>query len=297
MSGADEGYGDNHRAFLQAFMARGTMTFEDAQPVLAAIDSVAEGREVLPQDITQTELNTYINTANTAISSLDLQIRSTVDQKSQSRVYALINTTSDPIMQLATTYSADEIAYVKRLLDVMFENNNTPRAEIMAIASMQAIQLARIPTNRRQSGEASQSGSAQPLSMKDAETVLKHLVQEGWFEKSRKEYYSLTPRALMELRGWLIDTYNYDDDDDEDTLRINKIKLCFACKEIITVGQRCSNNQCPGRLHAHCTARFFRLQQEEKCPVCKSDWTGEHLVGEAAASQGAQARSRPSERS
>lgn len=31
------GYNDSNRAFLQAFMARSTMTFEEAQPVLAAI--------------------------------------------------------------------------------------------------------------------------------------------------------------------------------------------------------------------------------------------------------------------
>jgi hypothetical protein len=30
-------YDDRNRAFLQAFMARSTMTFEEAQPVLAAI--------------------------------------------------------------------------------------------------------------------------------------------------------------------------------------------------------------------------------------------------------------------
>jgi hypothetical protein len=32
-------YNDCNRAFLQAFMARSSMTFEEAQPVLAAIFS------------------------------------------------------------------------------------------------------------------------------------------------------------------------------------------------------------------------------------------------------------------
>lgn len=35
----EEGYNDSNRAFLQAFMARSTMTFEEARPVLAAIFS------------------------------------------------------------------------------------------------------------------------------------------------------------------------------------------------------------------------------------------------------------------
>lgn len=36
--GEEEGsYNDTNRAFLQAFMARSTLTFKEAQPVLAAI--------------------------------------------------------------------------------------------------------------------------------------------------------------------------------------------------------------------------------------------------------------------
>ena len=34
-----EEYNNSHRAFLQAFLSRSTMTFEEAQPVLAAIFS------------------------------------------------------------------------------------------------------------------------------------------------------------------------------------------------------------------------------------------------------------------
>jgi hypothetical protein len=35
----EDGYNDSNRAFLQAFMARSTMTFDEAKPVLAAIFS------------------------------------------------------------------------------------------------------------------------------------------------------------------------------------------------------------------------------------------------------------------
>lgn len=36
----EDGYNDSNRAFLQAFMARASMTFEEAKPILAAIFSV-----------------------------------------------------------------------------------------------------------------------------------------------------------------------------------------------------------------------------------------------------------------
>lgn len=41
--GASGGYNDGNRAFLQAFMARGTMTFPEAQGVLAEIFTIQEG--------------------------------------------------------------------------------------------------------------------------------------------------------------------------------------------------------------------------------------------------------------
>lgn len=281
---AGDGYDDSNRAFIQAFMARSTMTFEEAKPVLAAILSAKgiigssfrmthhvlirfslciEGRQVLEGDITQADFTSYITAANAALSPFDLEIRSTLHQApppvngeppaNPPRIYALVNTTSDPLAQLATTYTADEIAFVKRLLDAMFETNNTRRCEGMAVSSMQALQLARSSGDgRRDSTQQQTQGSSAPaLSMTQAESVLKKLVEEGWLEKSSKGYYSLSPRGLMELRGWLVDTYN---EEDEDGNRVNRIKFCVACKEIVTVvcvcilgsGLASSNCEYPG---------------------------------------------------
>ena len=190
-------------------------------------------------DVTQEDLNSYIAAANSAISHLDLEIRSSLHQATRTRVYALVNTTSDPMTQLATTYTADEIAFVKRVLDAMFETYNTRRQEAMVITSMQATQLSKPDSNRRetQNGGASQGGSGQGLSMSQAESMMKRLVEEGWFERSRKGFYSLSPRALMELREWLVMTYNEpaEEEDAEGTGRVDKIKYCHACKAIITV--------------------------------------------------------------
>ncbi|KAL5356178.1 Nse1 non-SMC component of SMC5-6 complex-domain-containing protein [Aspergillus floccosus] len=287
----DNGYNDSNRAFIQAFMARSSMTFDEARPVLAAIFSVQEGERVSPEDITEDDLSSYIAAANTAISPFDLEIRSTrrqspVDADASNpvpeRVYALVNTTSDALTQLATTYSADEIAFVKRVLDSMFDTHNTRRSEAMVVSAIQATQLARAPSGdggRRESGAATQGGAANSLSMSQAETVMSQLVEDGWLEKSRKGFYSLSPRGLMELRGWLVATYN---DENEDGVRMNKIKFCAACRDIITSGQRCAQRDCPGRLHDHCIRNFFRMQQAERCPVCKEAWPGDQFVGERA---------------
>ncbi|KAJ5261299.1 hypothetical protein N7478_011894 [Penicillium angulare] len=291
----DNEYDDSNRAFLQAFMGRSSMTFEEAQPILAAIISARENREVDVGDITEEHFTSYVGAANTAISQFDLEIRSSLRQTSKqndeentdnspTRVYALVNTTSDSLTQLATSYSADEIAFLKRVLDCMFEKNNTRICEGMVITPMEAVNLrTATEANRRRStiGETqpAQDGAANNLSLTQAETMMNQLVEEGWFEKSEKSYFSLSPRGLMELRGWLVAEYN---DDESDGRRADRIKFCAACKDIITVGQRCGDRECPGRLHDHCMHNFFRIHRAEKCPVCKKDWPGDKYVGERA---------------
>lgn len=228
------GYGDGNRAFLQAFLARSTLTLDTAKPIIAAISTQQDGRPIHPEDITVEDLDSFISQANRKLSPLDLEIRSTFHQQSRERVYALINTTSDPMTQLATTYSADEIIYVKKLLDGMFQGrNNKGRKEAMCLSAIDAIKLGKMPEKRRETQtEDAPPSNAGMLSAKESEAMLNKLVDEGWFEKSPAGFFSLSPRALMELKAWLVDTYN---DEDEDGETRDKIKSCHACKEIITV--------------------------------------------------------------
>ena len=268
MSGNDDSsYNNSNRAFLQAFIARAVLTFDEAKPILAAIltvhgtpnlsvlpnnlidsqttDSRIERKEILPEDVTQADFNSYISAANDKISAFDLEIRSTYHQTTRQRIYSLVNSTSDPISQLATVHTADEISFLKRVLDAMFETFNTKRHEIMAINSMQAMKCAKAPGEDRRESQngATQGSSGQGLTLMQAQKMLKTLVDEGWFEKSRKGFYSLSTRALMELRGWLIETYN-DPDDEDDEEQLPKIKQCIACKEIITVVSNASVRRC-----------------------------------------------------
>ncbi|KAI5211120.1 hypothetical protein AUEXF2481DRAFT_4371 [Aureobasidium subglaciale EXF-2481] len=277
---SDEVYNNSHRAFLQSLLSRATLTFEQARPVLAAIKNAQaqDGRDVQPADITEQDFSTFVNVTNAAISPFDLEIRDTLSQHDRTRIYALVNVSSDSITQLATTHTPDEIAFVKRCLDAMFETNNTYRSEVLAVRSTEAVRLAKAPTGQTQHVDATQGAQAQSLTMSSAQRMLQAMVDEGWFELSKRDFYTLTPRALMELRAWLVETYN--DEEDE------RIRNCSACKAIITMGERCPDLDCTGRLHTHCKRMAFRAQNNnERCPVCKKDWKDAPPVGEKAATQ------------
>ena len=291
MSQSGDGvWDDTHRAFLQHLLAKQTTTFTEARPLLAAIQTAADpNRPTLANDISREDFDNYIDAINTSLSPFDLEVRRAKHQVSKDEVYALVNTQSDALTQMATSRSADEIAFVKRILDAMFETYNTQRAEVMAIMSMRALKLAKpAGVGRRDSGATQTQAANAGLTMSQAEKVLGSLVAEGWFELSQRGFYSLSPRALMELRGWLIETYNdqvqESDDEDEEEEPHQKIKFCQACKEIVTVGQRCPNLACNSRLHNHCVSGMFRAQGgNEQCPICKTAWQDPPAVGEKAA--------------
>ena len=306
-------YDHSNRAFVQAFMAKRILTFDDAIPILSAILTGYPPRNPPPKkqiplrkltpnaakqpnnpfpSITFQLFQAYIHTANTALSPYDFQIKSVPSQTGQSpreTYYILTNTTSDDLMQLATTHSAEDIAFFRRLLDTMFETNNTLRMELCAVKGMDAIRLHKprpgdLPFTQTQQPDPSQPAPATQqqstgagLTMKEAELALSTFVSEGWLDLSPAGFYSLTPRALAELHRYLIDTYNSPDEPYE------RIKTCHGCKELLTVGQRCEKSDCPIRLHDPCAEGLFRVNREKKCPGCGGRWTCEKFVGERAA--------------
>jgi hypothetical protein len=117
----------------------------------------------------------------------------------------------------------------------------------MAIKSMEASsKLSKAPRNRESNvsalgdtqTQATQSAGAS-ITVKAAEDVLDKMVKEGWFHKSRPGYISLTARALMELSGWLVETYNEEDEEEGEWQRI---KFCEACRDIVTVVRTAGSN-------------------------------------------------------
>lgn len=279
-------YDNTNRAFLQAMLARSSMTFRESRSVIAAISNAENnGDQVRPEQVTEKMFEKLMGTAREAASLFDYEIRRTQHQVTKERVYAFVNTASDPQTQLATTFSHDELAFVKRALEAMFDKYNTPRMEVIALTDMQAVKLAR--PNRRESAvnrgedEPAQSQATVDRGLKhsEVETVLENLVGGGWFEKSREGFYSLTPRALLELRPWLLGTFN---DPDAEEGEWQRIKFCEACKDIVTVGIRCAEPDCILRVHDICEDAFWRTRRDKKCPRCSREWTGKLYVGERA---------------
>ncbi|KAH8732184.1 Nse1 non-SMC component of SMC5-6 complex-domain-containing protein [Phaeosphaeriaceae sp. PMI808] len=287
----DESYTYMHRAFFQAFLTHNSMTTDEIKPILAHVMTAHNSdRPCSKGDVTQPLIISTIQIVNAKIEHYDFEIRSIKDQQTKETVYALVNKTSDSLTQLATKFSASEIAYIRRLLDYMFETNNTHTREVMAIKHTEASQLARPSRRNRQSqfsghndGGSSQAADA-GISIQEADEVLSTLQNDGFFQKSRAQYYSLAPRALMELRAYLKETYNETPEDTDSDDPVTRIRDCEGCREIVTYGIRCNNRDCGVRWHDRCANSYYkgRGRDSRKCPTCKTECSGDVYVGERA---------------
>ncbi|KAM3068336.1 hypothetical protein ACMFMG_009475 [Clarireedia jacksonii] len=245
-------------------------------------DDSNHGRVTSSDEVSHEDFVSYISAAADHLSPFDYEIRSMKHQQSNEQIWALVNSTSDALTQLATSFSTEEMFYIKRVLDAMFETFNTKGREVMAITSQQAIHSSIIKGAGRQSmGGDDMQTVDNGVTREGAERVLSNLVSQGWFERSRKGYYSLSPRALLELRGWLVDMYNDPDEPEE----WQPIKNCEACKGIITVGERCPRRECNIRLHSTCQTAYWNSRRNKKCPKCETEWDGRHFVGERVVTQ------------
>ncbi|RYO39150.1 hypothetical protein AA0111_g1862 [Alternaria arborescens] len=292
-----EDYSSIHRAFLQAFQTHSVLTVDQMKAILAHVMTAYNPERPWTEgDVTQPYITSTIQTINAKIEAFDYEIRSTRDQQSKDSIYALVNNASDAVTQLATTFSANEIAYIRRVLDHMFETNNTNIREVMAIKHTEASQLARLSRRNRQSQAASrqsqingdvedsQANIDTGISIAEADLVLETLVKEAFFQKSRKGYYSLAPRALMELRAYLKETYNESAEENEDGREVIRIRDCEGCREIVTIGIRCNNRECGVRWHDVCANSYYRSRRGSRvCPRCKTECSGDVFVGERAA--------------
>ncbi|KAF3939587.1 hypothetical protein ABW19_dt0201703 [Dactylella cylindrospora] len=296
-------YTNVHRAFLQGLLIRPYINIHDGKEMLAAIRSAETESEVSKDSITAKDVQNVLTGIIGAISHFDLELRDMLDQYDGERCWSVVNTADDEIIRFATTHTPDEISYFKRLLDEMFDTNNTPQAEVMAVKSMRALGLNRNPPAERESrtvatqganGEENTqvvAGSGLGLTKSEAEEALAKFIDEGWLERDNAGYHYLSTRALLELELYLVETYNVEEEVEHEDGTVTrgtrklKIKHCDVCKYIHTMGQRCSNLSCNIRIHTHCADNLFKRAPAE-CPECKSEWRGDPVGPEAGKGSG-----------
>ncbi|KAM5533290.1 hypothetical protein V8D89_013067 [Ganoderma adspersum] len=265
---------DVQRLFLQAILSRKILSQKLAAKIwekcIAAVQVANEALEIQYKN-DRASWDAFVTSVNDALNPLDLEFAHLHDEITGQEVYAVVNRKGDEVAQMATDYSALEIAYFKAVLEQIMLAPN----ESFCVSSLAALR------------EVNSLKSSMTKTV--AEATLNSFVAKGWLMKSRRGRYSLSTRTILELQTYLRTTYE------------NEVIECTICMELVTRGTGCFTPHCKTRMHTQCLTNYRR--RHNACPSCKEDWTtGNNLarlrpVGEAAFREGQDQRRRVRRRS
>ncbi|KAJ3559345.1 hypothetical protein NM688_g406 [Phlebia brevispora] len=251
---------DVKRLYLQAILSRKMVS----QPVAAKIwekcvDAVKKVDPTLEIEYSDTRdgWNEWVNGINDQLDQLNLEFAHLTDEITGKEIYGIVNRKQDEVAQLATDYSAAEIAYFKNVIEQIMLAPN----ESYCVSSLAALR----EVNNLKSN----------MTKTQAEVVLGSFVAKGWLVKSRRGRYSLSTRTKLELGNYFKNTYP------------DEFIECTICMEMLTRGIACHTPHCKARLHDHCYKNYRR--SKNKCPSCGESWSSDDKiapVGEAAFKEG-----------
>ncbi|KZT11219.1 uncharacterized protein LAESUDRAFT_691817 [Laetiporus sulphureus 93-53] len=258
---------DVHRLFIQAILSRRVLSRTLAVKIWGkSVDAVKAANDALeiPFSDNRNAWDDFVSKINDLLNPLNLELAQMFDEISGKEMCVLVNRKGDWIAQVATEYSAVEIAYFKAVVEQIMLAPN----ESFCVSSMSALrEVTALKANMTKS---------------QAEVVLSSFVAKGWLVKSRRGRYSLSTRTLLELQPYLRSTYP------------NEIIECTICMEarrqMVTRGVACYTAQCKTRLHNHCFEKYQRRSQN--CPACNENWSSDANrkkllhVGEGAFKEG-----------
>jgi hypothetical protein len=110
---------------------------------------------------------------------------------------------------------------MRALLIAIFDTSNSVHEEVFAVRSTDASNLC--------------SRNGVNLTKTAGQAALHAFIREGWLEKSRNGFITVSERGLLELKGYVMEMFNdIDDDDGEEGGRVDKMRTCNGCQEIVT---------------------------------------------------------------
>ncbi|EJD05811.1 uncharacterized protein FOMMEDRAFT_78233 [Fomitiporia mediterranea MF3/22] len=263
---------DIYRLYLQAAMSRRVMSEAIAKALWkACTETVARVEPTLDIEFIDgtNEWNLFLDKIKRLLDPLDLEFARFKDEDTGVVMYAITNTKSDEVAQLASDYSATEIAFFKAIVE-----------QIM-LAPKHAYSLSSLGALREISHLKGSS-----MTKAQGEVILASFVARGWLVKSKRGRYSLGTRSLLELGPYLKSTY----EDADSSPNSSPLLECVACLDLVTKGYMCPTTNCNAPLHKHCYEAYRRRNVSPKCPKCQKEWgegrEGLIPVGEEAVRDG-----------
>ncbi|XP_068606822.1 non-structural maintenance of chromosomes element 1 homolog isoform X2 [Brachionichthys hirsutus] len=229
--------GDSHRRFLQAMMANG-VTDEQGAMALYRHCCTTHSSQHSPA-----RLNDFIDTINSKLQPLFLQIRKGTSEDNGRQYYALVNMAETDVTRMSSDYADVELELFRRVLDLIVGS------ESGSVSSNDILNSADSLTMKK-------------LKKSETEKLLSRLVHDKWLDEKRGEY-TLSTRCIIEMEPYIRTMYE------------DQVKDCHICHNVAFQCQICENPTCGIKIHNPCVARIFNGRAEPRCPACDDFWPHE----------------------
>ncbi|XP_019732306.1 non-structural maintenance of chromosomes element 1 homolog isoform X2 [Hippocampus comes] len=222
---------DSHRRFLQGLMRSGIVDEPRAKQLHRNCCNVHNNH-----------LDDYINTINSNLEPMFMQIRKGMCENSGVQHYALVNMIETDVTRMTSDYADHELEIFRKIMDLVL-NSDTGTAY-----STEILNCANTLTKKTKK--------------KDTEQLLNRLVRDNWLTEKEGEY-CLSTRCIIEMEQYIRTMYQ------------DQVKVCRICHNIVFQGQICENPTCGIKIHNPCVVRFFQGATEPRCPACNDIWPHE----------------------
>uniref|UniRef100_A0A3B3D6T3 Non-structural maintenance of chromosomes element 1 homolog n=1 Tax=Oryzias melastigma TaxID=30732 RepID=A0A3B3D6T3_ORYME len=229
--------GDSHRRFLQTMMING---ITDEHSVKALYQYCCEVNKTphVPD-----KLDEFIDTINSKLQAMFMQIRKGMSEVDGHQYYVLVNMAETNITRMSSDYADNELELFRKIVDltVCSENGKVSSTDILNITDTM---------------------TTKKLKKSETEHLLSRLVQDKWLCEERGEY-TLSARCIIEMEPYIRTMYQ------------DHLKVCHICHSLAFQCQICENPTCGIKIHNPCVARYFKRRTEPRCPSCDDFWPHE----------------------
>ncbi|KAK3091227.1 hypothetical protein FSP39_018110 [Pinctada imbricata] len=231
---------DCHKLFLQSFMSRGILEAKEVKQLFRTV--CLKYQENLPESEEERLrlLPAFVRTINDNVKPFHMEIKKGISEEDGISYYCLVNTTQSSYCKFSSDYSANELEFYKKLIEVIVNSEDGQ------VSSTDALNLTSTLKEKKMSKDAAQQ-------------LLKRLENDKWIKMSRGKI-CLATRSLLEMEMYILDTYKDD------------VDKCETCNKLCIKGDSCPS--CGTKLHYHCARRFFHGRDSPVCPKkgCGEPW-------------------------
>ncbi|XP_045902195.1 non-structural maintenance of chromosomes element 1 homolog isoform X1 [Micropterus dolomieu] len=229
--------GDSHRRFLQTMMASGIVDEQGAKTHYQYCCETCNTQHA------PDKLDDFIETINSKLQPMFMQIRKGMSEDNGQQYYALVNMAETDVTRMSSDYTDNELELFGKTMDLIVGSENGKASSTDILNSADTL-------------------TTKKLKKSETEHLLNRLVHDKWLNEKRGEY-TLSTRCIIEMEPYIRTMYQ------------DQVKVCHICHNIAFQCQICENPTCGIKIHNPCVARYFKGRAEPRCPACDDFWPHE----------------------